>query len=413
MAKSFLPALCTRIILSLALVLTVVATPPGAASPSDAAAAAPPPVRGVWVAGPQHNGFWGSREALRAELQQFKAAGLNSVYLVVWMQGRTLYPSERMARLTGQRQLESLGERDVLQEVLDEAGPLGLRVVAWLEFGFASHHEPFELPGPTLLQRFPHWAALGRDGLPVRKNGFAWMNALDPEVQQLLTDLCLELLRRYPKLAGIQGDDRLPALPSSAGHNPALRAAWRAAHAGREPPADDHDPQWLQWRADQLSAFLRRLRATLKAERPDAVLSLAPSPYPWGLQEYLQDWPTWLREGLADELLPQLYRRDLASYQRLLRETQALLPPGASARVFPGLLLALGPQVLPSERLLAQWIEATRAAGFGGEVYFHSRGVAPRAAVLRRAYLPEPSAQAASSSASTSAASRPSWSSSR
>jgi len=63
--------------------------------------------------------------------------------------------------------------------------------------------------------------------------------------------------------------------------------------------------------------------------------------------------------------------------------------------------------------LLAQWIEATRAAGFGGEVYFHSRGVAPRAAVLRRAYLPEPSAQAASTSASTSAASRPSWSSSR
>jgi hypothetical protein len=49
-------------------------------------------------------------------------------------------------------------------------------------------------------------------------------------------------------------------------------------------------------------------------------------------------------------------------------------------------LLALGPDVIPSPELLAQWIAATREAGFAGEVYFHSTGIAPRAAVLKKAY---------------------------
>jgi uncharacterized lipoprotein YddW (UPF0748 family) len=350
-----------------------------------AAAGAAEPVRGVWVAGPQHNRFWDSRETLRAELQAFKAAGLNTVYPVVWMQGRTLYPSAVVEKLTGRRQLERLKDRDALQELLEEAEPLGLRVIAWLEFGFASHYEA--VAGSRELAHLkPAWRALDRHGQPVVKNGFHWLNAFDPEVQGFLTDIALELVRRYPKLSGIQGDDRLPALPATGGHNPAVRAAYRAEHEGRDPPADDQDPAWLQWRADRLTDFLRQFRRTLKAERPDLVISLSPSPFPWGLQEYLQDWPTWLREGLADELLPQLYRRDLPAYQRLLAETKAAIPPGQQHKVFPGILLALGPNVVPSPELLAQWIAATREAGFAGEVYFHSTGVSPRREVLRKAY---------------------------
>lgn len=344
------------------------------------------PVRGVWVAGPQYNRFWDSRAAMRTELRQFKAAGLNTVYVTMWLQGDTLFPSDRMERLTGRRQLHRLGQRDALQELLDEAGPLGLRVLAWLEFGFASHHQASAVPGRELLHRFPQWAALGRDGQPVVKNGFAWMNAFDPEVQALIIDLSLELVRRYPALAGIQGDDRLPAQPSSAGHNPSVRSAWRAAHDGREPPANDHDPTWVRWRADQLTRFLGQWRARLKAERPSLVLSLSPSPYPWGLQEYLQDWPAWMREGLVDELLPQLYRRDLPAYRRLLNETRSAIPPGQQHKVYPGILLALGQEVVPSPALLGHWIAATHQAGFAGESFFHSVGIAPRAVVLERVY---------------------------
>jgi uncharacterized lipoprotein YddW (UPF0748 family) len=342
----------------------------------------PKAVRGVWVAGPQHNRFWQSRASMRAELQGFKAAGLNSVYAVMLLPGRTLYPSQRMAAITGVRQLEGFGERDLMQELLEEAKPLGLRVVAWLEFGFASHYRPASHQG--LLHHRPEWTALNREGQPVVKNGFHWMNGFDPAVQQLLIDLSVELLQRYPQLDGIQGDDRLPALPSSAGYHPAVLKAfgWRAG----EPLPAEADPAWVQWRADQMTAFLVRLRAAVKAQAPRAVLSLSPSPYPWGLNEYLQDWPAWLRAGLADELLPQLYRRDLPSYERLLTETKDHVPAGQLGRVFPGMLLALGPQVVPSATLLRQWLAANRAAGFVGEVQFHSTGVPVHSAVLREAY---------------------------
>lgn len=345
-------------------------------------AGAAEPVRGVWVAGPQHNHFWDSREAMRAELQTMKRAGLNSVYAVALLSGRTLYPSDRMARETGQRQLETLGRRDALQELLDEATPLGIRVVAWLELGFASHHGEGGSGG--LLRHHPEWAGLGRDGQPVVKNGFHWMNAFDPEVQQLFIDLSVELLRRYPGLAGVQGDDRLPASPSSGGYHPAVLTAygWQAG----QPLPEERDPRWLQFRADLLTDFLKRWRAAVKAQKPTAVVSLSPSPYPWGLQEYLQDWPAWMRAGLVDELLPQLYRRSAADYERLLQETKAHVPAGQMDRVFPGMLLALGPEIIPSPELLSQWIASTRAAGFGGEVQFHSIGVGRRSDVFKRAY---------------------------
>jgi uncharacterized lipoprotein YddW (UPF0748 family) len=361
---------------------TLIAAALAAALAAPAAIAGAEPVRGVWVAGPQHNGFWHSREAMRAELRAFKAAGLNTVYPVVLASGRTLYPSPRMQAATGVAQLERLQGRDVLAELLEEAAALDLRVIAWLELGFASHHRPGTAQG--LLHSRPEWAALGRDGQPVVKNGFHWMNALAPEVQQLMIDLSVELLRRYPLLAGVQGDDRLPALPSSAGYHPELLRAygWRDG----QPLPDERDPAWLQWRADRLTEFLARWRAAVKAVRPTATLSLSPSPYPWALHEYLQDWPAWMRAGLVDELLPQLYRRDLAGYQRVLDETLAHVPPGQRDRVFPGMLLALGPDVIPSADLLRQWLEANRRAGIAGEVHFHSIGVVPRAEVLRQVY---------------------------
>ncbi|KQW44887.1 hypothetical protein ASD88_19245 [Pelomonas sp. Root662] len=349
-------------------------------------ASAAEPVRGVWVAGPQHNQFWTSREAMRADLQTFKRAGLNTVYVVALMTGRTLYPSERMARITGERQFESLGSRDALQEVLDEAQPLGLRVVAWLELGFASHYGSGTAPSGLLKHR-PDWLGLTRDGKPLVKNGFHWMNAFDPELQQLMIDLSTELLARYPRLHGVQGDDRLPASPSSGGyHDQVLKDyGWQPG----QPLPGDRDPRWLQFRADRLTAFLKRWHAAVKAVRPSAVLSLSPSPYPWALDEYLQDWPAWMRAGLVDELLPQLYRRDAAGYEKLLADTRAHVPPDQTNRVFPGMLLALGPDVIPSAELLTQWIASTRAAGFAGEVQFHSVGVLKRANVFMAAYKKE------------------------
>ena len=62
----------------------------------------------------------------------------------------------------------------------------------------------------------PEWAARDKNGAILTKNGFEWMNAIHPEVQQFLLDMVQEVIRSYD-VDGIQGDDRLPAMPSEGG----------------------------------------------------------------------------------------------------------------------------------------------------------------------------------------------------
>ena len=47
----------------------------------------------------------------------------------------------------------------------------------------------------------------------------------------------------------------------------------------------------------------------------------------------------------------------------MLKEARAHVPAGQEDRVFPGMLLALGPDLIPSAALLRQWLAANREAG--------------------------------------------------
>lgn len=87
---------------------------------------------------------------------------------------------------------------------------------AWFEFGFSASYDGN--PDSGILKKFPQWAALNQLGQPVVKNGFHWMNAFLPEVQDFLTSLFLEVAENY-QVAGVQGDDRFPANPVEAGYD--------------------------------------------------------------------------------------------------------------------------------------------------------------------------------------------------
>ena len=107
----------------------------------------------------------------------------------------------------------------------------------------------------------------------------------------------LEVIQNYD-IAGIQGDDRFPALPSEGGYD-AKTIARYFQQFNQNPPANPKDSQWLQWRADLLTDFLTNLYQQIIKINPNLIISLAPSPYPWGLQEYLQDSQSWVDRGLV------------------------------------------------------------------------------------------------------------------
>ncbi|MGB3544152.1 glycoside hydrolase family 10 protein [Rubrivirga sp.] len=329
-------------------------------------------LRGVWLTNVDSDVMF-SREGIAEAMQFLADHNFNVVYPVVLNAAMTAYPSPTMEAVTGVRIDPRYAGRDPLQEIIDEAARHDIAVIPWFEYGFASS---FSLNGGPILAAKPEWAAKDRDGNLLTKNGFEWMNAYHPEVQQFILDLVLEVAENYD-VAGIQGDDRLPANPSEGGYSEFTQELYRAEHGGQDPPRGWLDPDWLRWRADKLNAFGRRMYDEVKAVDPDLQVSLSPSIYPWGYRNYLQDWPSWADGGYADQIHPQNYRYDLEAYKATLATQRAAvlnIRPGADSLVYPGVLMNVGDYVIPVDYLMGL-MQYNRDQGYRGEVFFFYEGL--------------------------------------
>lgn len=150
------------------------------------------PVRGVWLASVGSEAM-STRDALAVTVQRCKRFGINTIFVVTWNRGVTLYPSELMRREFGVVIDPRLEGRDPLAELIELAHAEGIEVHAWFEFGFScSYQRP---DGGPLIAKRPGWAALDRDGKLVSKNGFQWMNAFDPAVQNFLLAMLKEVIK--------------------------------------------------------------------------------------------------------------------------------------------------------------------------------------------------------------------------
>ena len=107
------------------------------------------------------------------------------------------------------------------------------------------------------------------------------------------------------------------------GYNPTSVAIFNGTF-GRDPesvPAPA-DPQWVAWRRDQVTALVRSIYTRAKALKPNVAVTAAVVTWgkgprtadDWESQpayaSVLQDWRSWLRQGIVDYLLPMDYYRE-------------------------------------------------------------------------------------------------------
>lgn len=332
------------------------------------------PTRGVWLTNVASDALT-SREKIQAAVDLCYKYKINTIFMVVWNKGYTLYPSAVMEREFGRRIDPVYGARDPLQELIDLAKPRGIKVFAWFEYGFASSYGEPNDGGPLLRQK-PHWAARDASGKILTKNGFQWMNALHPETQQFMIDLVKEVVAKYD-IAGIQGDDRLPAMPSEGGYD-SLTVAMYKTEFGAMPPAEAKNAAWVDWRAKKLNDFGKRLYQEVKAVKPGIIVSMSPSIFPWSKEEYLQDWPSWVKGGYADMVCPQIYRYDFNAYRNELSKiVNQQLTASEKQKLFPGILLQVGSYTASNE-FLEQMVQENRRNGVQGEVFFFFEGIRSR-----------------------------------
>ena len=340
-------------------------------------------MRGVWITNVDSEVLF-TPEGIVEAMDYLADRGFNLIFPVVWNKGYTLYPSQVMVDYFGEEYridpLFAEQGRDPLAELIVEAHRRGMEVMPWYEFGFASS---FESDGGHLIAMRPHWAARDSSGALLKKNGFEWLNAIHPEVQDFMLALINEVVEKYD-IDGIQGDDRLPAMPSEGGYSAFTRALY-LEETGREVPNYSREEHFLQWKSDKLSDFGGRLFDMVKSHNSDLIVSLSPSVYDWSKREYLQDSPEWIRRRQVDILHPQAYRYEIERYLTTVDDVARFagyLPmedgtyyvDRGDVLVSPGVLIKSGPRYNGPEYVLRA-MQHHRDLGLHGEIFFFYEGL--------------------------------------
>ncbi len=311
-------------------------------------------------------------------MDYLSSIGVNVVLPVVWNGSYTEYRSALMDSLFGTPINPQFTGRDPLARVIIEAHRVGIEVYPWFEYGFAAYYSGGTPPfGGHILQKYPDWALRTSDGSICTKNGFDWMSAINPEVQKFVSGLVKEVINNYD-VDGIEFSDRIPAMPVEGGYDSVTASIYKSEHNGAPPPADFRDAGWMRWRADKLNEWFRSVRDFVKKKNPNLFVSSSPSIYPWSYDEYLQDAETWVKDGIADHFIPQLYRYNLTDYLSELNNAVKLVGTENIHKLFSGILMNIGTgsgAYVMSPDYLLKALKANRDNGVMGEAFFYYEGL--------------------------------------
>jgi uncharacterized lipoprotein YddW (UPF0748 family) len=321
-----------------------------------------------------------SRHHLAEGLARLAELGFNTIYPTVWQRGYTLYPSLVARELTGSLVLPNspFDGRDLLAEIIELAQPLKLRVIPWFEYGLmVPPRSSIACQYPDLLTLDPDGNSQRIQGANDRQDPNVWLNPAHDRVRQFMVDLVSDLVDRYP-VAGIQLDDHF-CFPVEMGYD---SPGERLAPVG----FPDHGSEsrqrlrqrltqqlfkqdacsgWNEWRAGQLTEFLRQIVSSVKSIRRDCIISISPNPLGFSKSRYLVDWQQWCNLGLIDELVLQVYRDRLAAFRSEIikpevRSIQTKIP------TLIGILTGLRTKSIATETIAKQVaaVTADRLAGY-------------------------------------------------
>ncbi len=334
-------------------------------------------IRGVWMTNVDSTVLF-DRTRLNNAVQELAQLNINTLYPVVWNWGYTTYPSTAAQVALGANvdpRPFSLEGRDALAEIIQAGHQRGMAVIPWFEFGFMTPSDS------ALAMRHPDWLTKRQDNVTtdackcssddpyVWMEGIhprVWLNPFKPEVQQFILNMILELVTRYD-VDGIQFDDHF-GLPVEFGYDPYTLQLYRQANPGKPFPPTPTDPTWMRWRADRMTDFLKRVFQEIKSRKQQVIISLSPNNYSFSYNHSLQDWRTWERLGLIEELILQVYRDSSTAFLNELNMPEVQ----AARRHIPtavGVLTGLKRRSVPIKQVQEQ-VQLIRNQNFAGVSFF-------------------------------------------
>lgn len=316
--------------------------------------------RGVWIAWAGAN--VPSKTRIAEMMDDLAAHNMNTVYVDVWRFGYPYFRSSVFHEITGLWTDPALETgRDVLTEMIAEGHRVGLHVEAWFEYGFVACQGNID----DMYRARPGWFAKNRNG-SVLFNGdyrYKWLSHCNPDAQQFLIDLAQEVAQNYD-VDGIEMDRiRYPEL--DCGYDSVTVELYKKDFAGAPPPQNISHSVWKRWRAEKLTEFMAAFYDSIKAVRPDLPVSNAPIVYPYGYDNFCQDWRPWINENYLDVVSPQVYRATNASYTYELDIQLSYVTD--RSKFYPGLTSITNNNLVPTNEILAM-VNTTRSRGLQGHV---------------------------------------------
>ena len=321
-----------RLSLALFLALSVLSPHAYAAANTGAPDMDAPELRAVWVDA-FHPGFK-TPEQVDHLVAWARAANLNALFVQVRKRGDAYYLKTIEPR---SEDPDFTPGFDALQYLIERAhqGPQPLQVHAWLATLPIWHERdtPPRAPAHAFNRHGPladpgdSWLMTRDDGetwAGVDKQGTYYLDPGNPAAARYTVDVYLNLLRNYA-VDGIHLDQvrYYEGQPLRWGYNPTSVLRFNQRY-GRdlESQPEPSDPLWVAWRRDQVTQLVRHIYLEARALRPGVAVTAAVVTWGKGPQtaddwqtqppfaSVLQDWRSWLQEGIVDYLLPMDYYRE-------------------------------------------------------------------------------------------------------
>lgn len=255
---------------------------------------------------------------------------------------------------------------DPLASVIDAAHTAGIRVHAWVNVNLVSSAVDLPTAREHVVHRYPEWLMVPRDiaqelaAVPVDSPAYLgklarWTRGQSAEVEGLYTSPVLpaaaayaesvvrDIAKRYA-VDGVHFDyARYPT--DRFDYSRAAIAAFRATMRPKldvlkRQALDAEDSvdlfaypdalpeEWRAFRVARMTSLIGRLRTAVKSERPGAIVSAAIAPdRAEALQRRLQDWGTWLNDGLVDAIAPMAYTQEPARFAEQIAAAREVAGP--------------------------------------------------------------------------------------
>ena len=288
--------------------------------------------RGVWHR-PDDTGTEKDVAGVCAFLDKLQRAGVNLVFLETFYHGMAMYRSTLVPYYT-KFQSYNYGEyADYMSCFVAEADKRGIEVHAWVEDFYIGIEENY------FTKNLPEWLLVTDKGSTrnTEGGGFIFLDPANAEVKNYLVSFYDELLTTFPTVAGLnldyirypvsdQGDDtgytQAAITAFCRQHN--IDGSFTATEFAAYVKKNGLYSAWVDFRAAQVTDFVRTVFLSVRTKHPDKLLSTAIFPEPsLSYNTKKQDFGKWIEKGYIDIVTPMAYYDNPNTLKSALAEMSA------------------------------------------------------------------------------------------